>query len=400
MKSKSIASRRRSGLVLPLLIGGIIALSGASRAFAPAKPGELTIYSIDADGGHSTLYVSPTGESLLYDTDSGRINDRILAALDEAGIKELDYVVLSHYDGDHVNGLPALAEKITIHNFVDHGPRVSSGGQNPNANGQPDFQKIYPSIYAKGKHIVVKPGDKLPLKGMEVLVLTSNGEAIQKPLAGAGKPNPECASFVESPDEPDENWYTAGLLFTVGKFRTVNFSDLLWNMEKKFMCPDNLVGTVDVYFTSHHGLDRSGSPALVHALHPRVAVATNSFSKGGQPKTFATLETSPGLEDVWSNHWAAEGGIEYNPPARFIANIESPELTAQTILHPPGRQFWGGHPPGVPAPNIQSIPGRLIAPTHSVAYMIKITAKPTGEFTVTNTRNGFSKTYPALDSRK
>jgi beta-lactamase superfamily II metal-dependent hydrolase len=369
-----------------VLLEVFVMLAGAVGAFAQAKPGELTIYLPDMDGAGAAVYISPTGETLVYDTGGGQGASRILDALKDAGSKEIDYIVTSHYDGDHTGGVKEISDKYPVHNFVDYGKRITP--VSANARG-PDFQAVYPSIYAKGKHTVAQPGDKLALKGMDVTVITSRGEAITKPLPGAGKPNPGCAGFQDSPDEPDENYYAVGLVFTVGKFRTINNADLLWNMEKKFMCPNNLVGTVDLYVASHHGLSRSGSPAMVHALHPLVAVVPNGFAKGGTPRTYTTLETSPGLEDIWANHWAAEGGIEFNPPGRFIANLETPEVIADTILHPVGPQYWGGHPPGVTPPQVS----RLAAPKHDVAYWIKITAKPSGEFTVTNSRNGFSKTY-------
>jgi competence protein ComEC len=387
---------------MKFLLRAFLPLLCAACSFGQAKPGALTIYVLDLEGDGGTLYISPSGESLLLDSGGGGGRDagRILDAIRDAGITQLDYAVTSHYDGDHVGGLKEISEKIPIRTFVDHGTRVPEGGQ------LTGFQATYPEVYAKGKRIIAKPGDKLALKGMDVSVISSNAETIQKPLPGAGKPNPYCSSFKPRDEEPDENHYSVGLLFTVGKFRTINLADLVWDMEAKFMCPNNLIGAIDLYLTSHHGLDRSGSPAMVHALHPQVAIVTDGYNKGGTPQTYTTLETSPGLGDIWALHWSSQGSLEYNPPGRYIANLETPESSAETILHPPPPVNWGGRPRGTPAPTRGAggggraaagasggRGGAVFGTAHSPAYWIKITAKPTGEFTVTNQRNGFSKTY-------
>src|ERR1019366_6368656 len=102
----------------------------------------------------------------------------------------------------------------------------------------------------------------------------------------------------ESRVDPD-NHQSIGVVISLGKFRTVNLGDFTYNREQELMCPSNPIGTVDLYMTSHHGIDQSGSPALVHGLHPRVAVMNNGARKGGAVPTMRTLYTSPGLEDIW-----------------------------------------------------------------------------------------------------
>src|SRR5690242_16934833 len=91
----------------------------------------LEIYFIDVEGGQASLFVAPGGESLLVDTGwpghNHRDAERIAAAAKAAGVKKIDYLVITHYHTDHVGGVPQLAEKLPIHTFVDHGASVESG---------------------------------------------------------------------------------------------------------------------------------------------------------------------------------------------------------------------------------------------------------------------------------
>jgi len=305
--------RRTFALLLTLALATAVG-SAQSRSSKT-----LDMYFIDTEGGHATLYVSPSGESLLMDTGSlgGRDVARIMAAIQAAGVKQIDHLILTHYHGDHVGGLQELATWIPIQHFIDHGPTSEPREQ------VPGFQKMYAEMYSKVKHTVTKPGDTIPFAGVKVVVVTSNGQVLKTPLPGGGKPNPACAGFAprdESHVDPD-NAMSVGVVIAYGKFRTINLGDVTWNKEQELMCPNNPIGTVDLYLTSHHGIDQSGSAALVHGLQPRVAVMHNSTRKGGAIQTMQILHTSPGLEDIWQLHWAYAAGLEYNSPALFIANM-------------------------------------------------------------------------------
>ena len=355
----------------------------AALAAAQNKPAKtLDIYFIDTEGGLAALYVSPTGESLLTDTGNpgGRDTDRIMEAIQAAGVQKLDHVILTHYHSDHFGGLQELAKRIPIKHFIDHGAPADPREQIPN------FQAIYAEMWAKAEHTVVKPGDKIPFTGANVVVVTSAGKTLKTPIAaapGAGKPNPACAGFTprdESRVDPD-NHQSIGVVISLGKFRTINLGDFTYNREQELMCPNNPIGTVDLYMTSHHGIDQSGSPALVHGLHPRVAVMNNSARKGGAVPTMQTLYTSPGLEDVWQLHWAYAAGMELNAPSLFIANVEEPATLGNMLLNTPPAPGAGG--------------GRGRGGHTGPAFLIKVSAQADGSFTVTNTRNNFTKTYAA-----
>ncbi len=264
-------------------------------AYAQARPAAkpLTIYYIDTEGGQSTLFVSPTGETLMVDAGNpgGRDTDRIQLAMADAGVTQIDHLDTTHYHVDHIGGLEELAKRVTIKHFYDHGPTSE-----PNAQVQL-LNEIYPAIYGKVQHTVSKPGDKIAIAGLDVTVVSSNGEVLKTNLPGAGKPNPECADFKEKDlskvFDPD-NAMSVGFLMTYGKFRTIDLGDLTWNHEGRLMCPNNKLGTIDLYLVSHHGINQSSSPALVHGPQPRVAIMNNGTRKGAAIETFQTLETSPG----------------------------------------------------------------------------------------------------------
>jgi beta-lactamase superfamily II metal-dependent hydrolase len=313
----------------------------------------LDIYSIDVEGGQATLIVTPSGDSMLVDAGwpgfNGRDAGRIQAAAQLAHVKQIDYLLVTHYHADHVGGVPQLVEKIPVVHFVDHGPNMET---NPAVE---QLYDAYMKLAAKGKHLVVKPGDRIPLRGAKVEVLTAAGAVISSPLKvkGAGKENPECASAERKPEDPTENARSTGFLLTFGKFRFIDLGDLTWNTELDLACPVNKIGTVDAYLVTHHGMNISNSPSLVRALRPKVAIMNNGAKKGGSPEAWQVFRHSPDLRDLWQLHFAVAGGKENNSPEDFIAN--------------PGESDAG--------------------------YGIKLSAEQTGEFTVTNLRNGFKKTY-------
>jgi len=316
----------------------------------------------------------------------------MVATLEQAGVKALDYLLLTHYHVDHVGGVQELVKRIPIRHFVDHGPTVEPNEQ------VAGFQQAYAEIYRKAGHTVVKPGDKLPVAGLDWYIVSAAGKTLAGPLPGACNPNSDCASFTPQDNTRDpENGQSVGSVVVYGKFRTINLADLLWNNEFDLVCPNNRVGTVDLYLTSHHGLAQSGSQALVYAIRPRVAIMNNGTRKGGAAQTFQTLHGSPGLEDLWLLHWSYNGGIEHNPAGVFIANVDDAQTIANVLTAPP----QGGRPgvPGAGGPPNEASRGSQggRASTHTgLAYLIKVSAQADGTFTVTNTRNGFSKTYALM----
>jgi competence protein ComEC len=359
----------------------MVVLCAASLAAQSRAPKGLDIYVIDVEGGGATLYVAPSGESVLIDTGNGgaaaaRDVGRILEAVKSAGLSQIDHLLTTHWHGDHFGGMSELTSHIPIRHFIDHGPSVET------TPAVTEFlQKTYPALHAQAKHTVVKPGDRLTVAGLHWRVVTTAGQAIKMPLEGAGQPNTACAAFKPQDTDATDNAQSVGSVIAFGKFRVAHMGDLTWNKEFDLMCPRNRIGTVDLFVVSHHGLAVSNSPALVHGIRPRVAIMNNGSRKGGPPDTMRTLYSSPGLEDLWQLHFSVLSGQEYTVPGLFIANLFDEPLTAMPIAPVPAPQPGSGAPP----PPVHNGP----------AHWIKVSAQADGSFTVTNSRNGFEKVYPA-----
>jgi competence protein ComEC len=315
-----------------------MAVFACSAAVAQTRTSKtLDVYVIDVEGGNATLFVAPSGDSLLIDTGnagSGATRDagRILDAIKDAGLQHIDHLIITHWHGDHFGGLAELAPKVPIREFIDHGPNVQ-----PGELADTFLEKTYPPLYAKAKHTVAKPGDKISMGGLNVRVVASAGETIKTPLPGAGKPNPYCASYKPGENNAEDP-QSVGIYVTYGKFRTIHLGDLTKNKEFELMCPNDRLGAVDVLLGMHHGVASSNSPVLVHAVHPRVAIMNDGTRKGGEPEVMQTVLSSPGLEDLWQLHFSLLSGQEYTVPGMFIANGIDEQQSAMPIAPTPAPQ--------------------------------------------------------------
>ncbi len=347
------------GLAVLLATGAVAGAQNGSAAGGKSAKGGLQVYFIDVEGGQSTLFVMPGGETLLVDTGNpgGRDAGRIVAMCKAAGVTRIDTLVITHYHVDHVGGLPEVVAQIPVGRFIDHGPNRETPdiqGSAPTIAGFNAYQKVLANSQAE--HLTAKPGDVLPVKGMHVEVVSADGEVIGKPLAAGGEQNAACANSPLKDVENSENDRSIGMVMTFGRLRILDMGDLTWAKERGLMCPVNKLGKVDVYVVSHHGLDRSGSPAFVEAIAPRVAIEDNGPHKGGAPSTYETIEGSPRLKDLWQLHTAEVPGAKNVAESR-IAN--------------------------------------LAGTTPDAANFIKLTGHADGSFSVTNGRTGATVDYPA-----
>ncbi|HEV3057628.1 MAG TPA: MBL fold metallo-hydrolase [Vicinamibacterales bacterium] len=333
--------KRRLGIAMAAAL-----LAAAVHAIAAGKT--LDIYFIDVEGGQSTLVVTPSGESLLIDAGyagfDGRDPGRVVAAARTAGVTRIDYLLITHFHGDHAGGVPELAKRLPIRTFVDHDDVVAG-----DASAAPVLA-AYAAVRAAGRHLVAKPGDHLPLKGVDVEVVSSAARTISEPVPGGGQPNPACEASARAPGEPLENPRSTGVYLRFGTFRFLDLGDLSGAPLFALFCPRNLLGQIDLYLVPHHGGSDVVYPATF-ATRPRVAIMNNGEQKGGSPESFAALRASRGIADVWQLHMSRAKGAQNFAAAR-VANLDE-----------------------------------------TTAHWVKVSASEDGSFTVTNGRTGETKKY-------
>ena len=336
---------------LPLLLLAFTLLSAGTLR---AQSGTLDIYWIDVEGGGATLVVAPSGESLLFDTGFKRPDDRdakrVYAVTQAAGLKKIDYLMITHYHADHVGGLDALAKMIPIARYFGHGGTIDK----ENTEWGESFKRN-----SEGKRTFLKLGDEIPLKGVKVQALSAN-MAYQTELLGNEEPNLLCEEAGHKPPDSLENQRNVAVLLTYGKFKFLDPGDMPWEREMELACPINKLGTVTLYQTGKHGgWDGGGAPAFLYAIKPQVIVVNNGATKGmGIPRGhghYERMTRSPGVEGIWEVHMSPEGP-EHNAPENMIANIDK-------------------------------------NPEHAQVSWIKASVTADGKIVVTNSRNRFSKTY-------
>ena len=277
--------------------------------------------------------------------------------------------MISHWHADHEGGLAAFAKMMPISKFYDHGDTVSP----EDAGRLADYKAV-----AGNKRVIVKPGDKIPVKDLDVLVVTSDKKQIANPVNGGG-PNPLCADAAQMAPAAPENQRMVGVLVSFGAFTFLDLADLYWQKEMELSCPVNKVGRVSLYQTSRHGsFDGAGAPAFLGATSPQVIVVNNGPRKGlgqsddrvkpleiaGKPaalyerNSYLRMAKLPGLEGIWQGHLSLlDKDPSHNTSPDMIANFEE---TAECE-----------------------------------GNSINASVAPDGKFTLTNGRNGFSKTYVA-----
>jgi beta-lactamase superfamily II metal-dependent hydrolase len=323
-----------------------------------ASAGKLRIYVVDVEGGGATLVIAPSGRSMLIDSGSPgaaaeRDSKRIADAMQAAGLAKIDYLFTTHYDGDHVGGAPAANAVAHFDRFFDHGEMDPKWEQNANGRARYD---AYLEI-ARHKRTVTNAGDRIPFDDVRVDVVASHGSVIAKPLNGGGAKNPFCSPADAKPPNTTENSQCTGVLVSYRGFTFLDVGDLTWDKETDLACPVNKLGRVSLLLATHHGFfnDQSGAPALLWAIQPQVVIANNGPRKGMAAAAYERIQKVQGLEGLWQSHLSLATDTAHNTDESMIANTE--------------------------------------ASTDCKGHWIRVDVESNRQFTVTNGRNNFSRTY-------
>jgi beta-lactamase superfamily II metal-dependent hydrolase len=315
-----------------LLIASLLATCGAGRADEP-KPG-LDIFFNDVMGGAATLIVTPERESILIDCGWPGFNDRdprriVHALKDLAGCDHLDHLVITHWHVDHFGGVEGLAKLVRIDHFWDRGlPEDGSSEDFPDGPKADDPLGIAYRKASQGKRTALGRGERIPLKGETSLVVLASGGQVVQPADPGIRPeqaavNPLCAEAP--PDQkvdPSDNARSLAMKLSMRRFDFFDAGDLTWNIEKKLVCPVNLIGAVDLYQVTHHGLDISNNPVLVRSVEPTVAIMNNGPRKGGSARAVKLIKSIPSVEAFYALHKNQQTGPEDNAEPALTANSD------------------------------------------------------------------------------
>jgi len=276
----------------------------------------LDIYFLDMEGGASTLIVTPMGQSILIDTGSHypahRDATRILQACSDAGLKKIDYLITTHFDHDHYGAIKEISDNIPVLNYMDNGSAVGSRTED-----------ILYQQATGGNSKTLMPGDDIPLTNEPTGKMTS----LSLRCVASGKVVEGFRGDIDAPIEgfefhrPDtgENAKSIALVLKYGSFQFFAGGDITWNIEHHLAYPNNIIGAVDLYQISHHGLDLSNNPLLLKALSPTVCVALNGPTKGIGSRTFNDLNSLPSVQALYQLHYNVKSGNP-NTDSKYIAN--------------------------------------------------------------------------------
>lgn len=307
----------------------MIALLGLLVGTTGAHARTLDIYWVDVEGGAATLIVTPAGESVLIDSGNPGQRDpqRIVkVATEQAKIRRIDHLITTHYHRDHFGGASTLAKLMPVGVVHDNGKFAGM----PDDPG-PDYWE-----FPCGGRKVINPGDQLQLRQTEGQSLSLRCLGTRKTFPDAADDDPAnanvCGTHRPKDRDGSDNANSVAMLLEYEGFRFLDNGDMTWNQEFNLVCPQNMIGDVDVYQVTHHGLDSSNNPVVINSVNPTVSVMNNGVTKGCLPEVFANLKASNSIKAMYQVHknMRPDGSVN-NTDDEYIANRKKDKCDANFI---------------------------------------------------------------------
>lgn len=214
--------------------------------------GLLHVYCLDVGQGDSTLIKTPKGQNILIDGGDNSQGHKVVKYLKHYGVKELDAVVATHPDADHIGGLDTVLRAVPVKSV--YAPKVSHTTKS--------YQDFLLAVKKQKLTITsVKAGVVLPLDGVTAIFLG--------PVRDYGK---------------DLNAWSAVLKLTYQDTSYLFTGDAERKSETD-MVNSGANLKADVYKVGHHGSGTSTSAHFLEAINPMYAViSVGKDNKYGHPK--------------------------------------------------------------------------------------------------------------------
>jgi competence protein ComEC len=231
-----------------------------SEGGAPSTGGTLEVHNINVGQSSSTLFIGPTGETMLVDT--GDFNDDgeyVLEYLQRHDIDRIDHLVVSHNDADHIGGNAAVIEYYETE--ADGIGAIYDPGIAASTNTYEEY------LDAVEEHDVTlyqtREGDSISFEDVDVDVL--------------GPPEP----YLEN-EARNENSIVLQLQYGDVSFLWTGDAE---DGQESYLVEehgDELDSTI--YKAGHHGSSSSSSGALLDAAQPEAAIVSSAYdSQYGHP---------------------------------------------------------------------------------------------------------------------
>ncbi|MFC0394014.1 MBL fold metallo-hydrolase [Paenibacillus mendelii] len=217
---------------------------------APTK-GKLSVYYLNVGQGDATYIKTAAGDDILIDGGNNNAGDTVVAYLKQLGVDDIEVMISTHPDADHVGGLDSVFKAFKVENV--YAPKVSHTTQT--------FKDFLNAVKAEKLTIKeAKAGVTLPLKGVTA----------------------KFVGPIKAYAASELNDWSAVLHLTYGT-NTFLFTGDAESKSLSDMMKAKATLKADVLKVGHHGSNTSTSAAFLKVVSPKYAVISVGKNSYGHP---------------------------------------------------------------------------------------------------------------------